>query len=128
MHPEKLIPYAKKNNKRKDKVMDDELIMIEFSDMSDLISRLEDIDTKIEYAYQFAGSMAKLISESDSVYYGQAKDLLENYNDNLMLKIDLLSQLVGKGITFVSLCLNASARENGEMQRIMQRFLDERKE
>ncbi len=108
--------------------MDDELIMIEFSDMSDLISRLEDIDTKIEYAYQFAGSMAKLISESDAVYYGQAKDLLENYNDNLMLKIDLLSQLVGKGITFVSLCLNASARENGEMQRIMQRFLDERKE
>lgn len=34
MHPEKLIPYAKKNNKRKDKVMDDELIMIEFSDIS----------------------------------------------------------------------------------------------
>ncbi len=107
--------------------MDDELIMIEFNDMYNLIDRLKGVTSDLSDTYNYVIKMGKAISESDDVYYGKAKDLLEQYNDNLAMRIELAKILIEKGTSFVSLCLEVSANENEEMQRIMRNVLEQRK-
>ena len=112
---------------RKGRIMDDELIMIEFNDMYNLIDRLKGVTSDLSDTYNYAINMGKAISKSDDVYYGKAKDLLEQYNDNLAMRIELAKILIEKGTSFVSLCLEVSANENEEMQRIMRNVLEQRK-
>ena len=107
--------------------MDEELIIVEFKDMVAVYKSLCSVVDKLSEAKVFAEQMADAFLENDSVYFGEARNLLEFYNQNIIYKISLLETLVTTAFSYVDLCIAASQTESAEMINFMNRLSNEDK-
>ncbi len=107
--------------------MDEELIIVEFTDMVAVYRSLCDVVDMLSEAKVYAENLTNAFLKNDSVYFGKARNFLEFYNQNLVHKISLLEALVTTAFSYVDLCIAASQTESQEMISLMNRLSNEDK-